>query len=243
MTTTHVALSWDYDEYFQPVGTPTRHPVIFEADKYVENLHVERHPFFSVAMRSTEALELWVTQELVVTNPFSQLVLRAASLFNNVHLRAAVTEVAVGEHGRVKNGNAERSHPWLLHLLRESLSIPPAQVYPYEETEEFIEGLSNDCRSPIEAVAAIGVGNERLIIPEYEAIKRCFAECRPSADYRAFLDANIKEDVTHFNLMYDVAARLLTMGAEPNLYRDAAIRAVDRRYHYYDRLYKRVSNL
>jgi len=231
---------WRYEEYFTPPQMPQRHPVVLEAEEYVNARHLELHPFFDIAVKSPEALRIWVTQEIVMTNPFSQIVLKAASLFKNVHLRAMLNAVALGEHGHVKNGIAKASHPWLLHQLRESLSIPTSDVYPYPETIGFLQGLSDDCKNPIEAVAAIGVGNERLIIPEYDAIKRCFAACCPDADYRPFLDANINEDVVHSDLLYDVASCLIMGGASPKTYIDAAVRGVDRRYQYFDRLYDRA---
>jgi len=243
MTTKRPACEWNYEEYFSPPSSPLRHPVIFEVEKYVETRHLQAHPFFEVAIESPEALKMWVTQEIVMTNPFSQIVLKAASLFKNVHLRAMLTEVALGEHGRVKDGVAKAAHPWLLHLLRESLSIPIESICPFPETQEFLQGLSNGCNSPIEAVAAIGVGNERLIIPEYEAIKRCFAAASPTANYKPFLDANIHEDITHSSLLYDVATHLIARGAKAEAYLEAAIRAVDRRYYYFDQLYNRVKKL
>ena len=87
-----------------------------------------------------------------------------------------------------------------------SLGFDRDQVWPRPPTIRFIERLSQRLYNPLEAIAFIGIGNEKLIEPEYAAIRRCFETLMPKAEFNPFLDANIKEDlatrscVTHWQL-------------------------------------------
>jgi len=233
---------WLYREWFHEPAPAADFGIVDAAESHITSSALERHPFFAVAADSADALRLWVSQELVMTGPFSQIVLRAASLFDNVHLRAMVMEVARGEHGSVRGRKAPVAHPWLLHQLRASMGIDERDVYPFAETEEFLEGLSSDCNDPLTALAAIGVGNERLIEPEYSAIKNCFARCCPAATYKPFLDANLNEDAAHARLCYEVASLLVRNVADAESFITAAKRSVERRLRYFDRLYERAAS-
>ncbi|KAF0246870.1 MAG: hypothetical protein FD180_229 [Planctomycetota bacterium] len=228
--------SWHYERWFLPPADQSIHPIVNEIEQHISSRHLELHPFFSLAESSKLALELWVCQELVMTNAFSQIVLAAASSIVNVHLRAMLSEVAFGEHGVFRNGAARRAHPWLLNQLRESMGIAMDAVKPAGPTLRFIRRLVEASAKPLSGVAAIGVGNERLIIPEYTAIKKCFAKCAPIVNYDEFLDANLSEDVGHSQLCYELASAMIAMGASVEEYRKAAIASVDSRIAYFDEL-------
>jgi hypothetical protein len=227
---------WRYEDWFLPAPEAGLHPVVSDVESYVESRHLDSHPFFELARHSEPALRLWVCQELVMTNAFSQIVLFAASALVNVHLRAALTEVGFGEHGTVRGGVAKRAHPWLLNQLRESMGIPMSDVIPAPATVAFIERLALAATEPLSAVAAIGVGNERLIIPEYTAIKHCFESCVPHVNYRPFLDANLNEDIGHSELCYQLASALIALGEEAQAFLAAAIASVESRVRYFDEL-------
>src|SRR5690349_7356368 len=110
--------TWNYDERFTLPRTGDCVGTIQEAEEYVVNKAIDKHEFFEFAKHRVDALEAWVTQELIVTGYFSQLLLRLASSLSNVHLRTMLLKVAVGEHGSLKtDGLAGDSHPWLLHEL------------------------------------------------------------------------------------------------------------------------------
>jgi hypothetical protein len=231
---------WSYADWFEPLEPSEPHDCIKLGEQYVEHVAIETHEFFSLASQSVEALKVWVGQELVVTGPTAKLMLRLASMIDNVHLRSRMAAVAWGEHSIPKNGIARRAHPWLLHRLGASIGVEPRSVEPLPETILFLETIADDCCALLPGIAAIGLGNERLIIPEYQAVKESFAKAAPDSAYEEFLDANINEDVRHSALLREVAAVLITLGADPAEYLSAGMRAVDARIHYYDNLVKRM---
>jgi hypothetical protein len=147
-----------------------------------------------------------------------------------------LAEVAFGEHGVVRNGMARRSHPWLLNQLRDSMKIAERDVVPVPATLSFLRKLAAATARPITAVAAIGTGNERLIVPEYQAITTCFAAVWPEATYEPFLQANLTEDRVHSQLCYELASSLIGLGESPIEYRNAAIESVESRAIYFDEL-------
>jgi hypothetical protein len=227
---------WKYDTFFAPPEGSKNAQFIEEIEEYVEALALDQHPFFALAQESAAALQLWVAQELVMTNAFSQCVLYAASRIENVHVRSYICDIAFGEHGRVKDGLARRSHPWLLNQLRESIALPKERVSPEQPTARFIDRLQESLFDPLRAVAAIGIGNERMIIPEYAAIKTCFAKVYPRSDFLPFLDANLNEDVHHTNLCYRAAASLMTSDLDASSFVEAAKASAISRVRYFDEL-------
>lgn len=235
------ASNWKYDPFFEPVRGDRHHPAIEAAEKYVVDKKLEEHEFFEYGKTSLNALKIWVTQELIVTGPFSQLIFKVCANIKNVHVRGMLAEVAAGEHGPL---NAERvatsSHPWLLHKLREHLEIPTRDVRPLDETVEFLKILEQACDDPLRGIGALGVGNERLLIPEYTAVRQTFFACIPDFKMDAFFVANISEDWEHYRLMTAAAASLIAMGGNPNDFLDAAKRSVDSRYDFYDALLARI---
>lgn len=229
--------TWRYDRYFEaPKLGLDLHPVVNEIEKYVETRKLESHSFFDIARSSRHALRLWVSQELVMTNAFSQIVLRAASGVPNVHIRAILTEVAFGEHGLFRKGAAKNAHPHLLDQLRRSIELDEADVKPTEPCMKFLEQLAANCCDTLSAIAAIGVGNERLIIPEYNGIRLAFSAQWPDANYEPFLKANIDEDIGHTKLCYQAASLLITNDVAADKFLGAAINSVDARWHYFDGL-------
>ncbi|MFD3473033.1 hypothetical protein ACFWWM_43340 [Streptomyces sp. NPDC058682] len=233
-------IDYPFDEWFESSPLGERHPAVQRAMDYADGIGLEEHRFFEIAASSPVALRAWVTQELIVTGPFSQALLRLAALVPNVHMRAMVMVVIGGEHGRVVGGRAPGSHPWLLNELRKSMGIEKKEVQPLSETVEFIGVLDREVGSVIGGLAAAGIGNERLILGEYSAVKLCFEACWPNSKYARFLDANITEDFQHSDLLADVASILIEQGASPVEYYNAAMRSVDARVKFYDRLANRI---
>jgi hypothetical protein len=231
---------WDYGVWFMPPPTTDLHPAVDEVEAYIQSQKLEDHAFFKAAYESERALKLWVCQELIITNAFSQIVLFSAATLVNVHLRSMLTDVAFGEHGVVRNRLANRAHPWLLNQLRDSMNIAMDEVTPARATRSLIKRLAESTNHPLTAVAWIGVGNERLIIPEYTAIKSCFEHCLPNVNYREFLDANLNEDIGHSRLCYEVASALIALGADADHFRREAIASVDSRIQYFDELLRDV---
>lgn len=177
----------------------------------------------------------------MVTGEFAKQLHLVAGRINNTHLRALTDLVTAGENGRVnKEGVAANSHPTLLDQLRESMGISVDDVVPLPETLEFLDVLEKECLTPLRGVAALGVGNEKMIPEEYGAVMRTFEVCLPDARYRAFLMANVAEDTEHADILARVGTGLINQGHDPRLYFDGAKAAVDARFDYYDRILQRI---
>jgi len=231
-----IANVWHYDDWFLPHDKFSDSGVFDQANQIQEQAGIERHRFFDMARVERDALKLWASQEAVVTGPFSQFLLLVASQLENVHLRAQFLEVATGEHNRLKKSQAPNSHPWLLHRLCSSMGINGADVSPAHATIEFLTALASATSNTMRALGALGVGNERMLIPEYTAVKVCFEHCYPEADYRGFLMANIAEDAEHTRIIENVARMLARQGHDENEYLIGAQLGVEARVLYYDNL-------
>jgi hypothetical protein len=234
--------SWAHSEFFLPTEISEIHPVVEKIEQYIASAALDQHPFFAEAKVNTNALLLWASQEIVMTNAFSQIVLFAASRVRNVHVRAVLAEVAYGEHGRCKHGLAAKSHPWLLEQLRTSVELSWEKVTPHPATISFIGRLCEFLENPLSSIAGIGVGNERLIEPEYKAIKHCFAAKFPGANFAPFLDANLSEDLTHSRLCYEAATALIVSDDDATKFLGSACRSVDSRVQYFDQLLRSTRN-
>lgn len=232
-----VADYWSEASLFLPVDPD--HEVVSEIEAcrlLAEESGLDRHPFFNAAKEDPDLLRLWVSQEAVVTGPFSLLLMRVAGAIWNVHLRAMFLELAVGEHGRRNGDRVVGAHPVLLHRLLLSVGLSVDQTRPIEPTINFLRDLEDASTSVASAIGALGVGNERLLLVEYEAVKAAFASRLPDAAYRSFLTANIAEDDEHSVLAEQVAARLVELGATVEEYRRGAEFGVAARLRYYDEL-------
>src|SRR5690349_3176645 len=119
--------TFDYSAHFS-VPAPFEPTVLERVEAYVVARRLEDHPYFHYALERPEALSVWLSQELVMTNVFSQIVLFAASRVENVHVRAALCAVASGEHGSLRNGKARRAHPALLDQLRSAVGLSEGDI-------------------------------------------------------------------------------------------------------------------
>lgn len=227
---------WDYTRHFLPAAVALVPPVFAEANALLDEAQIERHPFFAFAREQRRALRIWVGQEAVVTGPFSQLLLLVAAQMENVHVRAAFMAVIDGEHGPLRDGVAFRAHPWLLHGLCESMMLSIEERTPLPPTREFLRVLAGATGNATYALGLFGVGNERMLIPEYGAIQACFDNCYADADYARFLRANIMEDAEHSRIIEAVALSLVEAGANPDAYLLGARAGVQARVAYYDAL-------
>jgi hypothetical protein len=237
----HVQEDWSYPSYFEPFSASDLPDAVIRANEYQEAASIQDHRFFQIALVSRDALRLWASQEAVITGPFSQLLLLVAARIDNVHLRAGLVEVIRGEHNNPGNQVARHSHPWLLHKLCTSLGLGASDVRPLPATLRFLQVLSDTTDTLLSALGALGVGNERILIPEYSAVRSCFNACYPEADYKGFLEANISEDTEHSAIIQRIASALITSGANPQNYVDGAKQAVDARVAYYDELVSIIS--
>ena len=129
-----------------------------------------------------------------------------------------------------------KSHPWLLHQLRESIQLSTNDVYPMTATIGFIDRLAGSLEDPLAAIAYLGVGNERLIVPEYQAIERCFGIRYPTANFAPFLQANLTEDIRHSQLCFDLAAMGIETEDDHRRFLSESSKAIESRVDYFTEL-------
>lgn len=213
-------------------------PFVKEAEKIERAAEIERHPFFAHALENPSALVLWASQEAVVTTPFSQALFATMAHIDNVHVRAVLMPVVVGEHGafEVDRCLASRSHPWLIWRLCKSLEIPEDGIKATAAVSKFVEVLFSAVANPMRSLGLLGVGNELLLLAEYGAIYKCFEKHFPNAHYADFLKSNITEDEGHTMLIERAATALHHMGHSADEYLEGAKIGVSARVSYYDAL-------
>lgn len=236
-----VGKNWNYLDWFQIPESETAHSVVNAAKKIATNKSIGNHPFIELARTKKDPLIYWVKQELVVTGTFSLLLFKLCSQINNVHLRAMMSEIAHGEHGSLKGYVAHRSHPWLLHKLRESMGIAANDVVPAGETIKYLQALEQDSNDLIRGLGALGIGSEFLLIEEYRAIKSAFATQLPTSEYEDFFNSNIDEDKWHSSLVEIIASNLITSDEMADQFLLGATRGIEARITFYDHAFERMS--
>jgi hypothetical protein len=234
------AHGWRFDQFFKPLEPGPFAAQVQEVSRISDNSGVERHPFFAFAGTQRRALEVWAEQEAVTTNAFSQMLLICCSHIKNVHARTAFMPVIGGEHHGLTHRTADKSHPWLLKTLCESLGIDTLSIEPAACTVGFLRTLCDAVSDPFCGLAALGVGNERMLIPEYTAVRTAFDRAAPNAAYASFLNSNIAEDVSHSTILQDISACLIQTDEEFSRYREGAVKGVTARMTYYDQLLELV---
>lgn len=225
-------------DYFEPIENGLMPSFMKGAESIERTAKIEEHPFFQLATKSREALILWTAQEAVVTNPFSQILCRVISNIKNVHIRSLLLPVLQGEHSKLREGIAEKSHPWLIWRLCKSLGISYDDVKPTKAVIDFIGVLESAADQPMRALGILGIGNELMLLSEYKAIEVCFDAMFPGADYKGFLHANIDEDEGHTKLIAKAALALTAFGFSDEEFLSGAKEGVAARLTYYDSLLK-----
>lgn len=228
------------EEYFSPILGLNNEPFVEEAFAIEREAAISKHPFFHVAMKNRMALTFWAGQEAVVTNPFSQILFKVLANIKNVHIRTLLLPVAVGEHGVLQSGTARKSHPWLLWELCSSIGINLREVKISDPVADFIAVLDGAAHEPMRALGIIGVGNEMMLQGEYQAIGACFDVHFPSGSHHAFLQANIREDISHTQLIAQAASALGRMGHPTDEFVVGAREGVAARIAYYDSLLREI---
>lgn len=228
---------WKFLDYYQPA---VAHPVAASAINFgrdlVSRCEIASHPFFASARQEMRFLKEWASQECVVTNHFSLALLAMIARVKNVHVRSMLLPVVAGEHSKLKEGVAFSSHPYLLSKLVDDLNIDRASIAPRVCTKQFIDVLMSVDKTVPYIIGVLGVGNESLLIPEYEAVHRAFDQHFDPNMHGPFLSANIAEDSVHSELMEKAAMCLITTPQDANQYMDGAQAGVSSRIRYYDNL-------
>jgi hypothetical protein len=233
------AEGWTFADYFEPPDFSTHSeldPTIQAAKSYLESVGIDRHPFFRNVVGNRQALELWATQESVITNHFSQTLFAVMAMIKNVHLRSVLLPVVAGEHSAIKGGRAFGSHPHLLAKLVIGMGVARDTIYPLAPTIRFGEALTSSLRSLPRALGCLGIGNEAMLIPEYTAVEKLFSTLYPRELYRPFLLANIEEDRTHSALIETAAVSIFNSKEDRHEFLTGARAGIDARVRYYDEL-------
>jgi hypothetical protein len=227
---------WRFADHFTPLHPGKFAREVRSVSKLADESGIENHAFFDLAALDRRALEFWSAQEAVTTNAFSQLLLLCCAHLPNVHARATFLPVIAGEHHELRSGIASRSHPWLLKRLCESLQVDVRRISPAPCTLLFIKALADCVVDPLSGLGALGVGNERMLVPEYTAVESAFRTCIPTADFSGFLNSNINEDVGHSALLEALGTYLVGSATDLEKYTKGARIGVNARLHYYDHL-------
>lgn len=230
---------WSFPMYFQPLRNGPFADAVNRANIIADNCGIGDHEFFSIAANEPNLLRFWASQEAVTTNAFSQLLLLCCATIENVHARSQFLPVVTGEHSlKLRNGIASNSHPWLLKNLCRAIGVEESSISPAECTVRFLTFLNDASANTFRALGALGVGNERMLIPEYKAVMGAFEACFPDLkdDFGPFLFSNIHEDQTHSEILQDLAGKLVKRQDDYDAYIQGATQGVDERLTYYDRL-------
>jgi hypothetical protein len=236
----HLA-EWRHERYLGHPNFGLRVPQIEAAIAYEEAARIDTHQFFELASSSKETLQVWAEQELITSSCFSQVITEWFATINNCHIRSKVMDVLVGEHSPIENGLATRCHPYLAEMLCRSLGSDLVAIKTLEPTRNFIREMEDSAARPLAGAGFLGIGNEKMLIPEYSAIRRVFHRVWPEAECDPFLDANIEDDMTHHRLIEEAAAAMVSMGGDPEEFLEHAKRGVDARIIYYDELIQHLA--
>lgn len=230
---------WVYSDYFTPPNIDQieiNSDYVNQARQALDDAKIGDHEFFDLAAKRPDLLLVWTAQESVITNHFSQVLLQFLAGVKNVHVRSRLMPVVAGEHSKLKDGVAFGSHPHLLSRLVTDLGIDSEQIKPLKCTVRFADLLSRAIEEWYYGLGFLGIGNEAMLVPEYEAVETAFSEHYDRDIFRPFLRANIEEDKSHSSIMDDAAALTIRSNEDGERYLQGAIDGVKARSRYYDDL-------
>jgi hypothetical protein len=233
---------WNHNKFLTRPNFALEVKEIETASSYLSASNVGCHRFFDAAKVSLLALRLWSEQELVISSMFSQAVAAWISSIHNCHIRAAVIPVLAGEHGKFRRFEAVGAHPILAEGLCISLFSNLDAIPVLDPTRDFLIELAGNSKDPMMGAGFLGIGNEKMLLPEYRAVRHCFANIAPQSSFHDFLDANIDEDEGHHRLIELSVRGLVSIGYDAEQFLQGAIRGVDARIAYLDKLFEFYAN-
>ena len=210
--------------------------------RFVKEHRLLRHRFLAAAREGqlhVSDLRVFAVQEMFVSVAFPAMMAEVVCRipYRREELRYPLIANMFEEAGERDPGE---SHPALLRRLAISLGVAECDIElanPIPETDEYLKRLFALCRnrSYVEGLAAIGYGNEYLVLFEYPVFKKACARLGYADDVLRFFDANIQADVEHT----DNIERVL-VAAAPKTDGNEIVRAIDEaleaRYVFYDGL-------
>src|SRR6266446_6156569 len=186
---------------------------VLSAARFVRDADIGNHDFFRHANENKIAMRCWVAQELTITNAFSQRLCETAGLFANVYIRQHLLELVMDEHEFQDDaGIVHPAHPVLLQRVAGIVDLQMNAVRRLEPTKRYLRILENLCsHGPLQALGAIGVGNELLLVSEYTAARESYISSFSRKDGADFFDANISADTHHYEVCAAAASAFCTL--------------------------------
>jgi hypothetical protein len=227
---------WTYRAYLEQPDFDLNVPEIEKAVQYQDNVAISEHPFFRIAAHYPPALKTWAEQEMITSSCFSQVITEWMATIDNCHIRTKVLPVFAGEHGNMYGNIASQSHPYLAEQLCRSLNSDLDSIVVLEPTRQFIADMEDSAASQLGGAGFLGIGNERMLLEEYGAVRAAYSRACPTAHYREFLEANIFDDAVHHRIIAQAAAAMVSLGGDPAEFYIHAKKGVDSRMIYYDEL-------
>lgn len=213
--------------------------------RLVKNHPVLTHPFVLSASKgqlNIDQLRSFALQESFVSLSFPTMMAEVICKipFHLEEVRYPLITNLFEEAGEYKPAN---SHPSLLRKLAVALGAKKEEIEsaePLPETVTYLEKLFALCRSNnyLDGLAAIGYGNEFLVLFEYPPFKKACKQLGLSAEILEFFDVNIKADVAHAANIDKVILLSCSDSVSVKSVIDATIAALDARQIFYDGLIK-----
>lgn len=202
-----------------------------------------RHPFLLAARNrrlSREALCVFACEELFVSMAFPTMMAEVICRipWSDETFRYPLIANMFEEAGGLE---PTESHPSLLRKLACDLGVAAEAIRakaPLAETSQYLDKLFGQCRDStyVEGLAAIGYGNEYLVLFEYPILKRACRDNGCSDEVLKFFDVNVEADVAHTNNIESVIASSCRTPEDWQLVRCATLRALSARELFYDGL-------
>jgi pyrroloquinoline quinone (PQQ) biosynthesis protein C len=174
-----------------------------ELRKFPKTHSIYTHPFLLSARNESlpiQAVKNFALQELFISLAFPAMMAEVVAHipFEREDLKHPIIENMYEEVG---GKNPEQSHPNLLRNLARQLGATESEIFsqePAPETQESLARLLAQCRGDyMEALTAIGYGNEYWLLIEYPPMKRACAKHGVSSEVLKFFDINTEADVIH----------------------------------------------
>ena len=174
-----------------------------ELRKFPKTHLIYNHPFLLAARNeslSIEAVKNFALQELFISLAFPAMMAEVVARipFEREDLKRPIIENMFEEVG---GRDPDQSHPNLLRNLARRLGATESEISfpdPISETQESLDRLLAQCRGDyMEALTAIGYGNEYWLLIEYPPMKRACAKHGVSSEVLKFFDVNTEADVVH----------------------------------------------
>jgi pyrroloquinoline quinone (PQQ) biosynthesis protein C len=222
--------------------------LVSQMKNLVKKHKVLNHPFLDAARqgRSTlEAMQLFAIQEMFVSLAFPTMMAKVISKIPP-RLESARYPLVVNLYEEAGQNNPTNSHPNLLRKLAMELGVEDERLRgatPLNETTQYLNQLFELCEDPnyLCGLAAIGFGNEFLVLFEYPPLRKACRKLGLPPDVLTFFDENIKADVAHSKNIEAVVESAIFNSDQLTAIQVATEKSLQSREVFYDGLCRMVS--